>query len=105
MSSPSMNPYVGLRPFETEDSDLFFGRIQQTTELLESLHRQRLLAVVGSSGCGKSSLIKAGLIPALLGGFLVEDQDNWAIARLTPGDRPLASLIEALAAAFCGVEG
>jgi energy-coupling factor transporter ATP-binding protein EcfA2 len=91
------NPYVGLRPFEQEDSLYFFGRREQTVELLEQLSQTHFLAVVGSSGCGKSSLIRAGLIPALLGGFLVEERDTWQIAIMKPGDAPMRNL----AAAFC----
>ena len=94
------NPYVGLRPFEQEDSLYFFGRREQTMELLEQLSQTRFLAVVGSSGCGKSSLIRAGLIPALLGGFLVEERDTWQIAIMKPGDAPLRNLALALCQAF-----
>ena len=94
------NPYVGLRPFEQEDSLYFFGRREQTVELLEQLAETHFLAVVGSSGCGKSSLIRAGLIPALLGGFLVEERDVWQIAIMKPGDAPLRNLAVALCQAF-----
>ena len=59
------NPFVGLRPFESDESLLFFGRQQQTLELLQRLHENHFVAVVGSSGSGKSSLIRAGLIPAV----------------------------------------
>ena len=90
------NPYVGLRPFEREDSLYFFGRREQTAELLQRLYETHFLAVVGSSGCGKSSLIRAGLIPALLGGFLVEQRDKWRIAIMKPGDAPLSNLAGAL---------
>jgi len=62
------NPFVGLRPFRSTESLLFFGRRQQTTELLERLYGTHFLGVVGSSGCGKSSLIRAGLIPRLTAG-------------------------------------
>jgi hypothetical protein len=102
MGARGPNPYVGLRPFEVSDSHLFFGRRAQTAELLEGLYRHRFLGVVGSSGCGKSSLIKAGLITALRGGFLIEDRDQWSIARLTPGDSPLENLASALADALGG---
>lgn len=85
-------PYVGLRPFNAEDSLFFFGRRDQVGELLDRLHDHSFLAVVGSSGCGKSSLIRAGLIPALLGGFLVEERDKWSIAVMKPGDAPLWNL-------------
>ena len=94
-SSP-VNPFVGLRPFNTDEAMLFFGRGAQTIELLEHLHRARFLAVVGSSGCGKSSLIRAGLIPKLEAGFLVEDRDRWRIAVMKPGDSPLRNLAASL---------
>lgn len=93
---PAVNPYVGLRPFDRSDSFYFFGRRDQTAELLESLDKTQFLAVVGSSGCGKSSLIRAGLIPALLGGFLVEERARWRIGVMRPGDSPLRNLAAAL---------
>lgn len=94
------NPYVGLRPFETQHSGLFFGRRAQTAELLDALRRDRFLAVVGTSGCGKSSLVRAGLLPALRGGFLVAERDRWRVAAMKPGSVPLQNL----AAALCGDE-
>ncbi|HKP11806.1 MAG TPA: hypothetical protein VJZ91_06830, partial [Blastocatellia bacterium] len=97
----SMNPFVGLRPFESEESLLFFGRREQAIELLQRLHATHFLAVVGSSGCGKSSLVRAGLIPKLKAGFLVEERDLWRVATMKPGDAPLenlaVSLLEAIA--------
>ncbi|MGH9767872.1 MAG: WD40 repeat domain-containing protein [Blastocatellia bacterium] len=67
--------------------------------MLQQLHRTRFLAVVGSSGRGKSSLIRAGLIPKLKAGFLIEDRDLWLTAKMKPGDSPIrnlaASLLEA----------
>jgi WD40 repeat protein len=95
------NPYVGLRPFDRGDSLYFFGRRGQVAELLQQLHQTRFLAVVGSSGCGKSSLIRAGLIPALQGGFLVEDRDRWLVAKMKPGGGPIHNLARSL----CAVEG
>lgn len=90
------NPYVGLRPFEVDESLLFFGRNEQTLELLQRLHDHHFVAVVGSSGCGKSSLLRAGLIPALIGGYLVDDSDHWLIAIMKPGQNPLYHLAEAV---------
>src|SRR5205823_10121123 len=90
------NPFVGLRPFDSDEGLLFFGRREQTIELMQQLHRTRFLAVVGSSGCGKSSLIRAGLIPKLKAGFLVEDRDRWHIAIMKPGDAPLGNLAATL---------
>ncbi len=90
------NPFVGLRPFEAEESLLFFGRHQQTVELMRRLHDTRFVAVVGSSGCGKSSLVRAGLIPRLQAGLLVADRDLWHIAKMKPGGSPLYNLAVAL---------
>jgi len=90
------NPFVGLRPFRSDEGQLFFGRLEQATELLEKLHHTRFLGVVGSSGCGKSSLIRAGLIPKLKAGFLVSDRSRWRVATLQPGAAPLANLAAAL---------
>jgi Novel STAND NTPase 1 len=92
-------PFVGLRPFNSDESLLFFGRSEQTIDLLQQPHRTRFLAVVGSSGCGKSSLIYAGLLPKLKAGFLVEDHDQWLIATMKPGYGPLRNLAAALLAA------
>lgn len=86
------NPFVGLRPYEAEESLLFFGRKKQIAELLSRIKAVRFVAVVGSSGCGKSSLVRAGLIPVLQAGFLVEDRDAWFIGTMKPGDAPLANL-------------
>jgi energy-coupling factor transporter ATP-binding protein EcfA2 len=95
------NPFVGLRPFESTEGLLFFGRDEQTTELMQKLDRGRFLAVVGSSGCGKSSLIRAGLIPKLKGGFLVASRDRWVSATMKPGKGPMQNFADALLAA-CG---
>lgn len=89
------NPFVGLRPFRSDEGLLFFGRREQAVELLKKLHTTHFLAVVGSSGCGKSSLIQAGLIPRLTAGFLVEDRDHWTYRAFTPGDAPRARLATA----------
>ena len=90
------NPYVGLRPFNSDESLLFFGRDSQTGALLQNLHNHRFVALIGSSGSGKSSLVRAGLIPKLKGGFLVAKRDRWHIATMKPGKSPLANLCAAL---------
>src|SRR5262245_1313607 len=90
------NPFVGLRPFNSDEALLFFGRGEQTVELLRRLHRDHFIAVVGSSGCGKSSLVRAGLIPKLRAGFLTEDRDQWLLAVMKPGGAPLRNLAAAL---------
>lgn len=90
------NPYVGLRPFFVDDSLYFYGREQQIAELLEILRQHRFLGVVGSSGSGKSSLVRAGLLPSLLGGFLVQDRDSWRTVQIKPGDAPISNLCAGL---------
>jgi WD40 repeat protein len=92
MMAPSENPFVGLRPFETEESLLFFGRQDQILELLQKLHEHQFVAIIGSSGSGKSSLIKAGLIPRLKAGYLVNQRDQWLVAIMKPGQTPLYNL-------------
>jgi len=59
------NPFPGLRPFLHREADLFFGRDRQSDELVRRLARKRFLAVLGTSGSGKSSLVRAGLLPSL----------------------------------------
>ncbi len=86
------NPYPGLRPFKPEESTLFFGRDEQIGEALDRLMRQKLLAVVGVSGCGKSSLVTAGMVPALEMGLAGDPAQQWRIEIMRPGDGPLREL-------------
>src|SRR4029450_3435087 len=94
MTLPS--PYPGLRPFQPEEAHLFFGREAQVEDMLARLEDHRFLAVVGTSGCGKSSLVRAGLIPALEQGFLSDAKPNWRIAVMSPGSAPFDNLTMAL---------
>lgn len=96
MNAEPLEPYVGLRPFYTRDSLLFFGREEQITQVLEKLHAMRLVVLLGRSGCGKSSLVLAGVVPRLLAGFLVRERDRWSVAMLRPGASPSGSLAAAL---------
>lgn len=89
-------PYRGLEHFREQDADRFFGREPDVQRLVGMLGRHRFVAVVGSSGSGKSSLVRAGLLPTLARGGL-PDADTWAYATLVPGDDPLQSLSGALA--------
>lgn len=91
------NPFPGLRPFESTETHLFFGRDGQSEELLRRLKRTRFLAVVGTSGSGKSSLVRAGLLPALQGGLMASAGSDWRIAILRPGSDPIGNLARALA--------
>ncbi|MEU0646434.1 nSTAND1 domain-containing NTPase [Streptomyces umbrinus] len=86
----SPTPYRGLARFETGDSGLFFGREQLTADLVDLLRRRRFAAVFGPSGSGKSSLLRAGLIPALRQAQ-EPDLRPAAIRILTPGERPARS--------------
>jgi len=69
-------PYPGLRPFEPDESHLFFGRDEHVFEMFSLLENHRFLAVVGASGSGKSSLVRAGLLPRLQGEGLINQQDG-----------------------------
>jgi WD40 repeat protein len=88
----SNNPYPGLRPFEFTDARYFFGRDEPTSELLSKLTKHRFLAVLGTSGSGKSSLVKAGLLQALNSGFMVEAGSSWKLAIMRPGGKPITEL-------------
>lgn len=91
------NPFPGLRPFETDEYRLFFGRDGQSDELLARLGRTRFLAVVGTSGSGKSSLVRAGLLPAMRGGLMAGAGSSWRIAVIRPGHDPIGNLACTLA--------
>jgi len=89
-------PYPGLRPFEADEADLFFGRERHVDALLKRLSGSHFVAVVGESGAGKSSLVRAGLLPALQAGFVVEAGSDWRVAVMRPGGAPLEALAGAL---------
>ena len=100
MSDPRFNPFPGLRPFNPHfppdnENHLFFGREGQSAEVLARLRENRFLAVVGTSGSGKSSLIRAGLLPDLIGGFLTPGVD-WRMAIFRPIGDPMGNLARAL---------
>jgi basic membrane lipoprotein Med (substrate-binding protein (PBP1-ABC) superfamily)/DNA-binding SARP family transcriptional activator len=91
------NPYKGLRSFAEEDVDDFFGRDRLVAEVLASLEAgARLVALVGPSGSGKSSVMSAGVIPALRAGAL-PGSAGWTIATIVPGPRPFEAFERALA--------
>jgi basic membrane lipoprotein Med (substrate-binding protein (PBP1-ABC) superfamily)/DNA-binding SARP family transcriptional activator len=96
---PGRNPYKGLRPFTELDAGDYFGRERLVAELLHELTAgRRFLALVGPSGSGKSSVLHAGLIPALRAGA-APGSERWSIAALVPGTRPLEDLDRALSGA------
>ena len=94
-----INPYKGLRSFEIEDEQDFFGREEVVQKLANRLQEntpyKRFLAVVGPSGSGKSSVVKAGLIPALRKG-IIPNSASWFIVQMVPGDQPLNKLTAAI---------
>jgi DNA-binding SARP family transcriptional activator/ABC-type glycerol-3-phosphate transport system substrate-binding protein len=98
-SIPSDNPYKGLRAFGEADAAEFFGRERVVERLLNRIgeggSRGRLVALVGPSGSGKSSVVRAGLIPALRAGAVPGSAD-WFVTDMTPGAQPFESLAVAL---------
>lgn len=97
--SDQVNPYKGLRAFDEADAADFFGRdalVSQLTDRLSEDHPlARFLAVVGPSGSGKSSVVHAGLIPALRRSTLLNAR-SWFIASFVPGEHPMLALEDAL---------
>ena len=98
------SPYRGLACFEPEDAEWFFGREQLTAVLVERVAAGGLLAVVGPSGSGKSSLLRSGLVSALAAQSEDEanadrDTERAPVVLLTPGQRPVKTLEAALSAA------
>jgi DNA-binding SARP family transcriptional activator/DNA-binding beta-propeller fold protein YncE len=95
------NPYRGLRAFGEKDADSFFGRERLVERLISRLGHPgpqgRLLVLVGPSGSGKSSVIRAGLVPALRQAALPRS-NQWFIVTMTPGRRPFAALADAVGA-------
>ena len=98
MTDPAarFNPFPGLRPFEADEDHLFFGREREIDELLRRLRTTRFLSVVGTSGSGKSSLIRSGVIPSLYSGLMVSAGAGWRVATMRPGGDPIGHLAEAL---------
>lgn len=95
------NPYKGLRAFQEADADDFFGREALIDQLITRLTTSRFLAVVGPSGSGKSSVVKAGLIPALREGAIPPQGNQasshkWFLAEMVPGTHPFEELELAL---------
>ncbi|MFI6743845.1 NACHT and WD repeat domain-containing protein [Nonomuraea sp. NPDC050451] len=101
-------PYQGLAPFESDQSELFFGRRRAVRDLLERLAprlrgRGSILLVSGASGVGKSSLLRAGLMPALAEGTpLLPGSRDWPRLLVTPTAEPFRALAEAWAQAYGG---
>jgi WD40 repeat protein len=94
----SKNPYRGLESFEEEHSAFFFGRTASIEKLYEFVSSHTLTVVLGASGSGKSSLVKAGLVPYLKQQLEVKSNEQWQIlAPFRPGESPLKTLNNILA--------
>lgn len=96
---PGEPPFKGLAYYDVDDAHLFFGREELTARLAGRLKQNRFLAVVGASGSGKSSLVRAGLLPALSSGQTLADGSSpprgsktWLVHLITPTAQPLKAL-------------
>jgi len=93
------NPFKGLEAFQQTDAPFFFGReklIEKSLARLRDDRSTRFLAIVGASGSGKSSLVRAGILPAIRDGRL-PGSDHWRIGIFTPGTHPIEALAKRLA--------
>jgi eukaryotic-like serine/threonine-protein kinase len=90
---PPGNPYRGILPFEADYRGVFFGRASDVTTLAERVRGESFVLVAGDSGVGKSSLVRAGVVPVLVEG-------GAAVVTLTPGRHPVAALAAAIAPAL-----
>lgn len=95
-------PFFGLNAIDETRNHLFFGREKATQELLARLRKGRLVMVTGDSGCGKSSLVRAGLVPRWRGGALAEqegrrpDGESWHVVGMRPTANPRRALGDAV---------
>jgi len=86
-------PYVGLEAFDEQTKELFFGRGELIDEMLQKLRSLRMLAVVGTSGSGKSSVVRAGVLP-FLARANIKSASGWQVLPpILPGSNPLESLV------------
>ena len=115
MMDEPRNPYKGLRAFDEEDADDFFGRDVLVSALVEKLKGlltlapynvdiARFLAILGPSGVGKSSIVRAGLLPRLRSGGIPGSEEWLYLPPITPGKHPLSSLRAMLASALAQCE-
>ena len=92
---PDLMPYRGLQPFRVEDAPFYFGREDVVKGLIKTVNDNSFVVVVGDSGSGKSSLIRAGLVAQLQAGILPDSQ-KWQFALIRPRTDPLRELADAL---------
>jgi formylglycine-generating enzyme required for sulfatase activity len=101
-SIPPGNPYRGLHAFRAEHRGLFFGRGDDVSALVDRFRTEALLIVAGDSGIGKSSVVHAGVVPAVVAGALA-DRRHWRAVAIVPGRRPWHTLCDALGIAAARV--
>src|SRR5262249_22795565 len=97
MATTQTNPFPGLRPFREDEEHLFFGRENQVDTMVDKLAGTHFLAVIGTSGSGKSSLVNCGLRPALRQGLMARAGTAWRMAQFRPGEDPIGAMARALA--------
>lgn len=90
------NPFPGLRPFASSESDWFFGRDVEMEEIYTRLLSNRFVTLIGSPGCGKSSLINCGVVP-LVRHHHIDGESEWRVISFRPGNDPIGNLAAAIA--------
>lgn len=89
-------PFPGIRSYQMDEDFIFFGRDSQINDLIKKLSRTHFLSIIGSSGCGKSSLVRAGLMPSLLKGKMKDNDLDWDLSIFRPGDDPIGNMAKSL---------
>lgn len=95
------NPFPGLRPFNPEDSNLFFGREPESNDVILKLLRNRNITVIGASGSGKSSMVYGGVIPKILN-MKINESSVWRIISFRPGKDPFGNFAAAISHSLTG---
>lgn len=95
LAQPSLDncPYPGLMAFQVENAPYFYGRNDVMAQLLQQLYQSHFVALVGNSGSGKSSLLRAGLMANLEDGQAFSESKGLTVRLFHPGDRPLTNLV------------
>ena len=96
MPVPAASPYPGLAAFGTDDSENFYGRELTVKRLVKTVCQQPIVLLTGASGSGKSSVVQAGLLPALVR-QMEESQTYWSVVTFRPGWNPLIRLAQSIA--------